>query len=122
TPFIMIILLSGLIALPLDPFEAAKIDGASPWQTFFYISLPLLKPLIIVAIVLRLIDAIKIFDLVAVMTKGGPGGATRVITYYIYNQAFMYWSISYAAASTFFLLPIMIIIVLFYFRTSRIAY
>lgn len=122
TPFIMIILLSGLIALPLDPFEAAKIDGASSWQTFFYISLPLLKPLIIVAIVLRLIDAIKIFDLVAVMTKGGPGGATKVITYYIYNQAFMYWSISYAAAVTFFLLPIMVIIVLFYFRTSRIAY
>lgn len=122
TPFIMIILLSGLISLPITPFEAAKIDGASSRQTFFYITLPLLKPIILVAIILRLIDAVKIFGVVMVMTRGGPGGATKVITYYIYNQAFVYWSLSYAAAITFFIMAIMIAMVLVYFKTTRLGY
>jgi len=122
SPFIMIILLSGLVSLPTDPFEAAKIDGASPLQTFFYITLPLLKPIILIAVVLRTIDAVKIFGLVDVMTKGGPGGATKVITYFIYNQAFKYWSLSYAAAITFFIMPAMMVLVLIYFRVVRVRY
>lgn len=122
TPFIMIILLSGLVSLPPDPFEAAKIDGASPLQTFFYITLPLLKPIILIAILLRIIDAVKIFGLVRVITKGGPGGATKVITYFIYNQAFKYWSLSYSAAITFFIMPVMILLVLIYFRAMRVSY
>lgn len=98
TPFVFLILLAGLLALPREPVESAKIDGASGFQIFTYITLPLLKPVIIIAILLRLVDALKIFDIIWVLTKGGPGHATEVYNIFVYLQGFRYYNMGYAGA------------------------
>jgi multiple sugar transport system permease protein len=98
TPLVMLIVLGGLASLPVDPYEAAKIDGASGWQTFRHISLPLLWPFIIVAMVIRTIDALKSFDVIYVITQGGPGNASTTINIFLYQQAFSYYHLGYASA------------------------
>ena len=75
----MLLILGGLASLPIDPYEAAKIDGASPWQAFRHITLPLLAPFIVVALIIRTIDALKAFDTIYVITQGGPGQASETI-------------------------------------------
>lgn len=108
TPFMMLILLAGLKSLPYEPFEAAVIDGASSWQKFICITLPLLKPQILVATVLRMIDAFRVFDLFFVTTRGGPGKATEIASLYIYRVGFNYFHSGYAAAlSIVFLLIVL---------------
>ena len=77
TPLVMLIVLGGLAALPREPYEAALIDGANAWQMFRHITLPLVWPFIVVAIVIRTIDALKAFDTIYVITQGGPGTASR---------------------------------------------
>lgn len=114
TPFVMVLLYAGLIGLPQDVYEAAMIDGASARQVFFSITLPLLKPIIVVLLALRLTDAIKMFGLVRGLTQGGPGNATEVVSYYIYNQGFSYWNLSYAAVLTLVLLVIIVVIFIVY--------
>ncbi len=98
TPFLFLILYSGLAALPKDPVEAAMTLGASRWQIFRHITLPMLRPVIIVALVIRALEAFKIFDLVFIMTGGGPGTATETISLYIYRVGFLFGQLSYAAA------------------------
>jgi multiple sugar transport system permease protein len=98
TPFIMLIMLAGLTALPKAPIEAATIDGASRWQILRHIQIPLLRPLIIIAIMLRAIDASKIFDTIFVLTGGGPGNATEVIATFAYRTNFIRWDLGYGAA------------------------
>jgi multiple sugar transport system permease protein len=98
TPLITLIALAGLSALPSDPFEAAAIDGAGPWQTFWHITLPLLRPVIVVAVAFRLIDALKTFDIIFVITQGGPGFATETLNLYTYAQSFQYQNLGYAAS------------------------
>jgi multiple sugar transport system permease protein len=98
TPLVMLIVLGGLASLPVDPYEAAKIDGANGWQTFRHISLPLLWPFIIVALVIRTIDALKSFDVIYVITVGGPGSASTTINIMLYQQAFSYYHLGYASA------------------------
>jgi multiple sugar transport system permease protein len=98
TPFIMLILLAGLTAMPKAPIEAATLDGASRWQVLWHVELPLLKPLIIIALMLRTIDASKIFDTVYVLTGGGPGDATEVISSFAYRTNFLKWDLGYGAA------------------------
>jgi len=98
TPLVMLIVLGGLASLPVDPYEAAKIDGASGWQTFRHISLPLLWPFIVVAMVIRTIDALKSFDVIYVITVGGPGNASTTINIMLYQQAFSYYHLGYASA------------------------
>ncbi len=88
TPFIMILLLAGLQSLPEEPFEAALIDGASRWQSFRHVTLPLLMPTMFVVLVLSLIRAVQIFDHIFVLTAGGPGTATLYLVQYIYNTGF----------------------------------
>lgn len=90
TPLLFLILLAGLHSLPQDPIEAARVDGASALQTFFHHTLPLLRPVLLVAVVLRTIDAVGTFDQVYVLTKGGPGTATQLISIYAYNTAFLF--------------------------------
>ena len=90
TPLVMLIVLGGLTALPNEPFEAALIDGASRWQVFRYLTLPLLRPYIAVAALFRSIDALKTFDPIFVITRGGPGFASETLNLYIYNMAFEY--------------------------------
>ncbi len=98
TPLVMLLLLGGLAALPIDPYEAAKIDGATPWQTFRYITLPLLAPYLVVALIIRTIDALKAFDTIYVITQGGPGSASETINIYLYLQAFAFYNMGYASA------------------------
>ena len=98
TPLVMLIVLGGLASLPVDPYEAAKIDGANGWQTFRHISLPLLWPFIVVAMVIRTIDALKSFDVIYVITVGGPGSASTTINIMLYQQAFSYYHLGYASA------------------------
>jgi len=98
TPLIMLIALAGLASLPREPYEAAHLDGASSLQAFWHITLPLLRPALIVAILFRAIDALKTFDIIFVMTQGGPANASETINILLFNQAFSYFNIGYAAS------------------------
>jgi multiple sugar transport system permease protein len=98
TPLMFLILLAGLQSLPSEPFEAARVDGAGPWRTFVDHTLPMLKPVLAIAIVLRAIDAFGTFDQVFVLTRGGPGEATRLLSIYGYDTAFKFQQTGFAAA------------------------
>ncbi|MDX6564211.1 MAG: multiple sugar transport system permease protein [Gaiellales bacterium] len=98
TPLIFLILLAGLQSLPQEPFEAARVDGAGPWRTFLDHTLPMLTPVLVVAIVLRTIDAFTTFDQVYVLTHGGPGTSTQLISIYGYDTFFRFQQYGYAAA------------------------
>jgi multiple sugar transport system permease protein len=98
TPLMFLIMLAGLQSLPVEPFEAARVDGAGPWRTFVDHTLPMLRPVIAVAIVLRTIDAFGTFDQVFVLTGGGPGQSTLLLSIFGYNTAFKFQETGYAAA------------------------
>ncbi|MEH2424359.1 MAG: sugar ABC transporter permease [Nostoc sp.] len=98
TPFISILLLAGLQSISADLYEAYSVDGANPWQSFRNITLPLLLPQILIAVLFRFAQAFGIFDLIAVMTGGGPGGATEVVSLYIYSTVMRYLDFGYGAA------------------------
>jgi multiple sugar transport system permease protein len=98
TPLVMLLVLGGLASLPVDPYEAAKIDGATPWQAFRHVTLPLLLPFIVVALIIRTIDALKAFDTIYVITQGGPGQASETINIFLYLQAFAFYNMGYASA------------------------
>jgi multiple sugar transport system permease protein len=98
TPLITLITLAGLSALPADPFEAAAIDGAGRWQTLRHITLPMMRPVIVVAVAFRLIDALKTFDIIYVITQGGPGFASETLNLYVYTQSFQYQNLGYSAS------------------------
>ena len=89
TPWFMVLLLAGLQSLPKQPFEAAAIDGASRWRTFRYITLPLLRPVMVVCVVIRSIDSFRTFDVVWTLTAGGPARSTELFSLYAYVEAFM---------------------------------
>jgi multiple sugar transport system permease protein len=97
-PFTMLIILAALQVVPREPVEAAKVDGATPLQLFWYVVLPFIRPAIVVAALFRLIDSIKAFPLIYVLTSGGPGTATQVTNYYAFTQAFNYAYWGYASA------------------------
>ena len=113
TPFISIILLAGLQSIPEDLYEAHKMDGASPWQSFYQITLPLLMPQILIALLFRFAQSFGVFDLVQVMTGGGPAGSTETVSIYIYSTVMRYLDFGYGAALvvvTFLLLVIAVAI------------
>jgi len=116
TAFIMLITIAGLKALPRWPYEAASIDGASVWQTFRYITLPLLKPVLLVAIVMRLIDAFRIFDKIMVLTYGGPGETTLTLSVFTYRTGFAFYKMGYASAASYIMLAIVLVISLVFFN------
>ncbi len=99
TPMIALIVLAGLASLPNDPYEAALVDGATPWQTFGRITLPLLRPTILIAVILRSIDALKTYDIIYVMTGGGPGFASETLNIYSYNLGFGYFRFGAASSA-----------------------
>jgi multiple sugar transport system permease protein len=101
--------LAGLTSLDRTPYEAALVDGASMLQTFFYITLPMLSPVIMVAVLVRMIAAIKTYDLIYILTRGGPGFRTETMSYYVYKMAFRKMSMGDAAAQSFILLLIILI-------------
>jgi multiple sugar transport system permease protein len=119
TPFMFLILLAGLQAIPQEPYEAALIDGSNAWQTFRHVTLPLLKPAILVALLLRTMDLLRVFDQVFILTEGGPGFATETISLYIYRTAFRFSDFGYAAAMSFVLLIITNIVSAFYIRVLQ---
>jgi multiple sugar transport system permease protein len=119
TPFMFLILLAGLQAIPQEPYEAALIDGASAWQTLRHVTLPLLKPAILIALLLRTMDLLRVFDQIFILTEGGPGFATETVSLYIYRTAFRFSNFGYAAAMSFVLLLITNVISVGYIRFLR---
>jgi multiple sugar transport system permease protein len=98
SPFMMLFMLAGLFAIPQDPIEAAYIDGASRWQIFRHIELPLLRPMIILSVMFRTIDASKTFDIVHVLTEGGPGNSTELMSIFAFRTSFVAWDLGIGAA------------------------
>ena len=118
TPLVMLIILGGLAALPTEPYESARLDGASEWQLFRYITLPLIAPFLVVAAVIRTIDALKAFDTIYVISQGGPGTASETINLYLYLQAFAFYNIGNASAVVvvFFAIILALALLLLYVR------
>lgn len=108
-PFMFMIIYAGLSSLPVEPFEAAKLDGAGKLKTFWYITLPLLRPTIMVAIILRVVDALKAFSEIYVMTGGGPGDSTAILSIFIHKHAFRFYNMGYSAAASYVLVLIALI-------------
>jgi multiple sugar transport system permease protein len=118
TPLVMLIVLGGLATLPVEPFESARLDGASAWQSFRHITFPLVLPFLMVAAIIRIIDALKSFDLIYVISQGGPGTASETINIYLYLQAFAFYNIGYASAvvAVFFVVIVALALCLLYVR------
>ena len=118
TPLVMLIVLGGLAAIPAEPYESAQIDGANLWQVFRYITLPLITPFLFIAGMIRMIDAVKSFDIIFAITQGGPGSASETINVYLYSVAFVYYDLGYgsAIAVIFFLLIVALAALMLYAR------
>ena len=116
TPFIILILSAGLSSIPREVYDAAQVDGAGKWQIFHFITFPFLIPTLVVALIIKTIYSVKVFDPVVTMTRGGPGAATDLLSYYVYKVAFMFFHMGDAAAISFFLAMILTILVTFYVR------
>jgi multiple sugar transport system permease protein len=123
TPLVMLIVLGGLSSLPGEPYEAAVIDGASGWQMFRFITVPLIWPFIVVAAVMRVIDALKAFDTIFVITNGGPGTSSETINMMLYQTAFGYYDLGYASAMVvvFFVLIMLVSMVLLKTRRQELT-
>jgi multiple sugar transport system permease protein len=117
--FMTILLLAGLSSLPREPYEAARMDGASSLRCLISITLPLMRPVITVAILLRLIFSIKTFDIIYIMTKGGPGISTDLVSYFIYRSAFFGLDIGRASALSVGLLIIVLFLTFFLYKYMR---
>jgi multiple sugar transport system permease protein len=122
TPLIALICLAGLATLPSEPYESALIDGATRWQSFRYITLPLLRPTLVVALLFRTIDALKTFDIIWVITQGGPAFASETLNIYVYKVAFEYLNIGYASALLVILFAIVLGISLILIKMRRGAW
>ncbi len=109
TSLILILILAGLTSLDKTPYEAARVDGASSFQTFFYITLPMLAPVLMIAILIRMIAAIKTYDLIYILTRGGPGFRTETMSFFVYKKAFRELSMGDASSQSFILLIIILI-------------
>jgi multiple sugar transport system permease protein len=110
TPFIFLITLAGLLAVNVELYEAAAIDGAASWQMFWRITLPVIRPVLLVALLFRLIDALKIFDIIFILTNGGPGYSTETVPFYLFQQGFTYGRFGYTAAASFLFLILVVVI------------
>jgi multiple sugar transport system permease protein len=110
TPFVTLVMLAGLMSLPRAPFEAAMMDGAGPMRIFIDVTLPLLRPIIALVLLLRGIDAFKEFDKVFIMTGGGPGTLTELVSIYAYRVNFRNWDLGYGAAVAFMVYLVVLIL------------
>ncbi len=115
-PFIMLMILAALQSVPKDIYEAAKVDGASAWRTIWSITVPLIRPTLFVVISLRTIWALKSFDLIYTMTRGGPSEGTTVLGYYTYLESFVRLRLDRGSAAAFIMAAIVLVIVLLYQR------
>ena len=119
TPFVILVLLAGFQSLPKDPMEAAYVDGATSWQVFRHVSLPLLKPIILVVLLLRLIQAFQWADTIIVMTNGGPGILTQTVSFYTYQLAFVSFDVGRASAMAVIILVVTILLSIVLVRSLR---
>jgi multiple sugar transport system permease protein len=110
TPFVVLCFVAGLTSLPVDTFRAARVDGASSWRIFWRLTLPLLRPVILVTVLLRFLDAFKVVDTVYVMTYGGPGNATKLLSFFIYETGLKYFNIGYASTVSWLFIILMFIL------------
>ena len=114
TPFMFVIIFAGLKSLPRSPFESAAIDGAGPIMVLWQVTLPMLKPVILIATLLRLLDAIRTFDTVHIITRGGPDFATDLISVYLQRVNFRFFDLGYGAAASWLILIFVLIVVLIF--------
>lgn len=119
TPFVALLLLAGLQAIPRDLYLAAELDGAGAWTRFGRITLPLLTPLILVALIFRTIDAFRVFDAVYVLTGGGPANSTETLSIYAYKVLFQALEFGYGSALAVSMLVVVAVLTLFYARLLR---
>jgi multiple sugar transport system permease protein len=119
TSFLLLILLAGLTSLPDELFEAAEIDGANRVQQLRFLTVPLMLPTILVAILIRMIAALKTYDLIYILTRGGPGVSTETVSYYIYRVAFVFLDMGKSSAMSFLLLVVIVILTLVLMRLMR---
>jgi len=119
TPFVFLLALSGLQGIPETVVEAARIDGASAWKVWWYITLPLLRGVIVAAAILRAMDALKIFDTIFIMTGGGPGRSTESASLLVYRTAFTHFEFGYAAAMIMVVLALTTLLYWFYTRVPQ---
>ncbi len=119
TSFLLLILLAGLTALPDELYEAAVIDGATSSQKFRFLTIPLMMPTILVAVLIRVIAALKTYDLIYILTRGGPGVSTETISYYIYRVAFVFLDMGKSSALSFLLLVLIIILTIILMQAMR---
>jgi multiple sugar transport system permease protein len=117
--FMIVLLLAGLSALPREPYEAARVDGASSLQSFIHITLPLMRPVIVVTLLIRMIFAVKTYDLIYIMTRGGPGVSTDFVSYFIYRTAFVSLNIGEASAMSLILLAVILALTAYLYRYMR---
>lgn len=115
TSFVVLILAAGLASLPRDPYEAAEVDGATRLQQFWYITLPMLRPVSAIAVVIQLINEFRTYDLTYVLTKGGPGTSTEVLSFFAYRQAFLGLQLNAGSAASFVLLLIVLAMTVVFF-------
>ncbi|MEN3188726.1 MAG: sugar ABC transporter permease [Atribacterota bacterium] len=115
TPFMILVLLAGLVSLQSEALEAAEIDGVSGWQKIRFIIIPMLQRVATVALLLRSLDALKLFDVVFAMTQGGPGTSTETLSYYIYRNGFEYFRMGYTASLSYIVLAVVSIVVMLLF-------
>jgi multiple sugar transport system permease protein len=119
TPFLMLIVLAGLQSISPEMYEAAEVDGASRLQTFARVTLPLIFPVIVIGILIRAMDSFKLFDIIYLVTGGGPGDITETISFYTYLQGFKFFSVGYTAAMAFLQLIVITIIAQVFVRFQK---
>lgn len=121
TPFMFLVFLAGLQSLPVHVYEAAAIDGANGWQTLLRVTLPMLKPLILVAVMIRGMDAFRSFDTIYLLTGGGPGVLTQVISLTVYYMGFQTYNLGLASAASYVVLVLVLLCSLYFVRELRRA-
>lgn len=121
TPFMFLVILSGLAVLDPEVFEAADIDGASGWDKLRYLTIPLMRPILIVAVLIRGLDALKFFDIIFTLSGGGPGNSTETISFYIYQTGYQFFRLAYGAAGSFVLLIFLAVLLTYLLKMFRTA-
>jgi multiple sugar transport system permease protein len=116
TPFMVLLLLAGLESIPREPLEAARVDGAGGWYVLRRVTLPLLAPVLVVAILLRCLDAMKVFEYVFATTRGGPGTETETLQYFVYQTGIQFFRLGSASSMAFVVLLLVLTIIIIVFR------
>lgn len=122
TPELVLIIFTGLLSISEDVLEAARVDGASPWKLFWAVKVPLLKPILMVGILFRVIDLSKVFDVIYILTRGGPGISTETLSLYTYTMGFSFLKMGYASALGMVLFGIILVLALIIIRWGEVDF